>query len=203
MDVQTAGAGRAKQTLVPCEREQAHAGLLDVDGDGPGRLRRIHQIRHLARPRQRRQRRDWHDSPDDIGAMRRHEQPRRGTHRAIDGTRIERALGSTGHDCQFNAERLKMTQRSHHRVVFDAGRHHVIAGPEQAVQRDIERVGGVVREDEATRIAHVEQPGERLACIFDNTAGRQRHPMTGPAGIASRLRHVLADRSRHGRRLRP
>ena len=135
--------------------------------------------------------------------MRRHEQARAGSQRSPHILGRQCAIAPARDDCHLDAAHLEVTQRTHHRVVLDAGRHHVIARTQQTVQRDVQRMRRVVREHDAARVAGVEQLREELACLFDDARCRDGQAMAGAAGIAAGVGKALGDCGGHLRRLRP
>jgi hypothetical protein len=94
-------------------------------------------------------------------------------------------------------------QGTHHRVVLHAAGDDMIAGPQQAVQRQVERLGDVVSKDDAQRIGRVKQLGHRQASAIDDARRFHREPVPGSARVRAYLLQKMDHRLGHAGRLGP
>jgi hypothetical protein len=95
--------------------------------------------------------------------------------------------------------------RTKHRVVVVGGHHHHIVAAEKPPQSGVQRLGGVLHERDAARIARQpHDPHEGPAAAVGHTIGLERSPVaTAPRRTPARpqeVRHGIGDGRRpHGR----
>ena len=97
----------------------------------------------------------------------------------------------------------RCAQRAHDRVVLERARHDPPAVDGEAADRQVERLGRVLGEDEVVGRPGPEQIGEALPRQADRTRGGDRAPVTRAARVAAGVREEVLDRREDGRRLGP
>jgi len=83
-------------------------------------------------------------------------------------------------------------------VVVERGAHHAVAGAEKAVERGVQRVGGVGEEGDAPGIAvGADEPRQRRPAAEGDAARLERQVMARPPRRRADLAQVTHDRIRH------
>ena len=82
---------------------------------------------------------------------------------------------------------LEVAQRAHHRVVLERRRDDAAAVGGEPVDREVERLGRVLGEDQLVGRLGAEQVGEPLAGEADGARRRDRAAVAGAAGVAARV----------------
>ena len=98
---------------------------------------------------------------------------------------------------------LEVAQRTHHRVVLERGGHDPRSVDGEAVDREVERLGRVLREDQLVGRLGAEQVGEALAREAHDARGGDRAVVPGAAHVAAGVLEEVDDRLEHAGRLRP
>ena len=98
---------------------------------------------------------------------------------------------------------LQVAQRPHHGVVLERRRDDAPAVGGQPVDREVEPLGRVLREDQLVRRLRAEQVGEPLAREAHRARRRDRAAVPRAAGVAAGVLEELLDRLQHHRRLGP
>ena len=99
-----------------------------------------------------------------------------------------------GHVAHLDAGLLaQRPQRPQHRVVIADRRHHVIARPHDAANRQIQHVGAVRAEDDLQRIVGADQLGDALPGPFDDAVGFHRLAVAAAAVRGADLALVVVD----------
>ena len=205
---QRADAARAEQTLVPRHGQRRKAERRKVDGIVSCRLRAVQQekasVPRAGRPDGGR---ILHTAAD-VGRMRQHNKARVGPEQALERAMLQKALAVAGDAVEFHAPEL--LQRPHDSVVLHPADDAVIAGPQQALDDQIQAERRArCQNDMRRRLREPEQPRKRLAqgqrlqpgllrAAVDGAIDRRAHTVevalhavADPGGLRERRRGVV------------
>jgi hypothetical protein len=177
---------------VPREGEQVDLHAADVDGQGAGRLRRIDAKDDPVLPGDPADFGHGHDRPRDVGGVRQNDRLRVRADRRPDVAGLQFAGAGTGNDRQGDARLFEGAQGAHHGIVLHAGRDDVVAGLQQAEDRDVQGLRRVFRQHDAEGIADAEQAGQDFPGREDLPGRRDGQPMAGTPGVRPNGLHETA-----------
>ena len=140
----------------------------------PCRLRRIHQKQELSPPAYPADCRNVLRHAQNIGHVRHDDQSRSGRDSALHILRLYSAVSIRRNQRQRDdTAARKLRQRTQNRVMFNERGNHMVARPECAVYRHIERIGRVHRKRNPRRILFPNQLRNLLAAFFNDSPRRQ------------------------------
>jgi len=176
-----------------------------VDGDDARGLRHVYGEEHVLLTADRTDGRGVLDGPQDVGAMVDDHQSGVGLDGAGYVLGIDEAVAVEGNEVVGDDPvLLHDVERPQHRVVFEGGRHHVVARPADTLDDHVERRRRIQAEADPVGVGGgvVEETVEKLARALDHGTRLGGQGVLGAAGAhaasAVEIRHGVDDIGRLG-----
>src|SRR5262249_38236687 len=183
-NIEGARPGRTKQGFVPRKRQEIDVRGSHVDAHNAGGLRRIDHKQNVSLARDAAYILDRLNRAQDVAGMRERDKPGLGGDGLEHIVRIDTAAAVGLQPRQRDlAGQLHRPQRPADAVVFQVRRDDVIALLQHALERHVQRVGAVEREDESVRPFAVEELIQEVPAIVEGAFGGEGHLVPRPAGI--------------------
>ena len=195
--IQNSGSERAQQPLMTGSGQQVDRRARNIDRQVPSGLCGIDEKERPCRAGHLAHGIDRLDRSRYVRRVDERDQPRVVAERALHLVGIDASVAVAWNVRHFHAAIAQVPQRPQHRVVFDGRRDDVIARSQEAVQRQVQTVRPVKRENDLLGLLCPEQPCRALTAAGDDfvhSQGRARGAASlGGAFVAQRafdgLRH--------------
>ncbi len=170
-NVEAADSGGPEQRFVSGKSDDVDVLLFNVYRDFPGSLGGINEEDDTALLTELADLGDGLDCTDDVGGVVDYDEPRGGLEERDKIFRVDEPVVVEGNVIHFYAVvLLVMMEGTQHRVVLDVGGDNMIASREQSVDSDVERFGGIEREDKPIGIISIKKFGHGRPCLLDDIA---------------------------------
>ena len=189
---------RPHQRLVAGKREEIDGARFDVDGNPSDGLRRVEQKSNAPCTRGSTDGFGGGDGSRDVRRVRHHDETRRRTERGDDVVRVNHAVVA-----RRNARRrddavgFEPMQRTQHRVVVVGGGDDVVPRTDESLDREIQRVGSVEREDHPFGRRGADEPSEGRPQLSEHPTRFDRFPVAAASGARGEFAVVVHHRVEH------
>jgi hypothetical protein len=181
--IQAARALRSQQTLVPRKSKQIDMRFTHVDGRVPGRLGGVYHKDHVMLFGQPSQGEQIVNRTRHVGGMGDDQQFCVGPHLHGYVRAVDSPLRVRFEHRKLHAGGFQFFQGAHHRIMLHAGQEHMVAGPQQPLQSQVDGFGAVACEDNPQRVRDAEQPGQVFPAFHYFLAGPHGHPVAASPGV--------------------
>ena len=182
-DAQAAGALRPHQTLVAGKAEHINAHFLHIDQCCPGGLRgvdyqkRTMRVRHCADPG------NIEHISGQIGGVSADDRLCVRAEQRLHVLVSDVSAAIRADKIDRRTARLHIVQRAQYGIMLEIGRNDVIARRNQSVDRDIQRLSRVCRENDMVGARTAEQLRQSAPRLEYHARRRQRRAVRAPRGI--------------------